>query len=153
MLNRSIYMGRLVSDPELKVKQSGGKETAWCSFRIAVQRDYKKEGGTQADYIPCIAYGGQAKYLAEYGQKVYTSQLAVTSLWILEYRPQSEQQHPERMHSARQEPSGRYGGTYSEKGNPEHPDAGKLSEGEMAVDEDCGYLDEGCYEYDYGIGI
>ncbi len=44
MLNRSIYMGRLVSDPELKVKQSGGKETAWCSFRIAVQRDYKKEG-------------------------------------------------------------------------------------------------------------
>lgn len=175
MLNRSIYMGRLVADPELKVKQSSVKETVWCAFRIAVQRDYKKEGDTQADYIPCIAYGGQARYLAEYGkkgykvlaegrtetgsyerkdgQKIYTSQLAVTALWILEYRPPSGQQNPERTHSARQEPSGRYGETQTEETNVGFQDAGMFPDGELAGDEDYGYPDAGCYGLDYGIGI
>ena len=41
MLNRVILMGRLVSDPELKTTGTGISVT---SFRIAVDRNYVKQG-------------------------------------------------------------------------------------------------------------
>lgn len=145
MLNKSIYMGRLVADPELKRKRGGEKEIVWCPFRIAVQRDYRKGGVAQADYITCIAYGSRARYIAEYGkkaykilvegrtetgsyegeygQKVYVSQLVVTAAWILEYRPASERQEPDRERSPRREPAFGYAGAEErhpmEEGMPE----------------------------------
>ena len=39
MLNRVTLMGRLVADPELR---STASNLSVCSFRIAVDRDYKK---------------------------------------------------------------------------------------------------------------
>lgn len=40
MLNRVTLMGRLVADPELR---STASNLSVCSFRIAVDRDYKRE--------------------------------------------------------------------------------------------------------------
>lgn len=41
MLNRIVLMGRLTRDPELRKTQS---DTPVCSFSLAVDRDYKKDG-------------------------------------------------------------------------------------------------------------
>ena len=46
MLNRAIMMGRLCADPELKHTQT---QVAVCSFRIAVDRDYSKNGDKEGD--------------------------------------------------------------------------------------------------------
>ena len=42
MLNKIILMGRLTRDPELRRTQSG---TAVTSFSLAVDRDFKSQGG------------------------------------------------------------------------------------------------------------
>ena len=41
MLNRIVLMGRLTRDPELRKTQL---DTSVCSFSLAVDRDYKKDG-------------------------------------------------------------------------------------------------------------
>ena len=46
MLNRAIMIGRLCADPELKHTQT---QVAVCSFRIAVDRDYSKNGDKEGD--------------------------------------------------------------------------------------------------------
>ena len=56
-MNKVILMGRLVADPELKTTPSGISVT---SFRIAVDRNYVKQGEErQADFID-IVYISQA---------------------------------------------------------------------------------------------
>ena len=46
MLNHTVMMGRLCADPELKHTQT---QVAVCSFRIAVDRDYSKNGDKEGD--------------------------------------------------------------------------------------------------------
>ena len=41
MLNKIVLMGRLTRDPELRKTQS---DTPVCSFSLAVDRDYKRDG-------------------------------------------------------------------------------------------------------------
>lgn len=54
MLNRTIMIGRLASEPELRYGQTG---TAVCSFRLAVDRPWAKEGDQQtADFFPIVAW-------------------------------------------------------------------------------------------------
>ena len=54
MLNRIDIMGRLTGDPELRRTQSG---TAVASFTIAVERDYKPEGGEkETDFFDVVAW-------------------------------------------------------------------------------------------------
>ena len=49
MLNLVALMGRLVYDPELKTTQNG---TNVCSFRIAVDRSFTRQGEERkADFI------------------------------------------------------------------------------------------------------
>lgn len=175
MLNKSIYMGRLVADPELKTKQSGDKEIVWCLFRIAVQRDYKKDGSAPADYITCIAYGSRARYVVKYGkkaykilaegrtetgsyegkhgQKIYTSRLVVTAVWMLEYQPASGQQEPERKRSPGQEPSAGY--EECEEQYPEKEDI-PMPDGDMELVPEVPYdlydpQEEEDYIHTYGI--
>lgn len=62
MLNRCIFMGRLAADPELRKTGSG---TSCCSFRLAVDRDYKGQDGQRAtDWLNFVAWRGTAEFIA-----------------------------------------------------------------------------------------
>ncbi len=67
MLNKVILMGRLTADPELRQTQSG---IAWCSFMIAVNRQYKNNNGeNQADFIKIQAWRQTAEFVCKYFSK------------------------------------------------------------------------------------
>lgn len=62
-LNKTIIMGRLVRDPELRATQNG---VSVCTFTLAVDRDVKNSDGTRsADFIDCVAWRGTAEFIAE----------------------------------------------------------------------------------------
>ncbi|EOU2126207.1 single-stranded DNA-binding protein [Clostridium perfringens] len=64
-MNKVVLVGRLTKDPELRF--TANKGTAVTRFILAVNRDYKKEDGTQeADFINCIAYSKRAEVIAQY---------------------------------------------------------------------------------------
>lgn len=64
MLNRVVLMGRLVADPELKTTQTGVSVT---SFRIAVDRNYVKQGEERkADFIDIVCWRQQAEFVCRY---------------------------------------------------------------------------------------
>ncbi|MCH5304688.1 MAG: single-stranded DNA-binding protein [Ruminococcus sp.] len=64
MLNRTILMGRLVADPELKTTASGVSVT---SFRIAVDRNYVKSGEERkADFIDIVCWRQTAEFVCRY---------------------------------------------------------------------------------------
>lgn len=55
-------MGRLAADPELRKTGSG---TSCCSFRLAVDRDYKGQDGQRAtDWLNFVAWRGTAEFIA-----------------------------------------------------------------------------------------
>lgn len=67
MLNVVALMGRLVYDPELKTTQSG---TSVCSFRIAVDRSFARQGEERkADFIDVTAWRQTAEFVSKYFQK------------------------------------------------------------------------------------
>lgn len=67
MLNVVAIMGRLVADPELRTTQQG---TNVCTFRIACERSFAKQGGQrQADFIEIVAWRQQADFVCKYFQK------------------------------------------------------------------------------------
>lgn len=71
-MNRAILIGRLTKEPELRNTPNG---TSVCTFTIAVDRRFKQEGQQQADFIPIVAWRGQADNCAKYLHK--GSQVAV----------------------------------------------------------------------------
>lgn len=66
MLNRTILIGRLTKDVDLK-KTSSGLSVA--TFTLAVNRMKDKEGNQQADFINCQCWRGTADFLAQYSRK------------------------------------------------------------------------------------
>lgn len=68
MLNRTIIMGRLTRDPELRHTQSG---TAVASFRLAVDRDFKDKatGEKATDWIDVVAWRSTAEFVSRYFSK------------------------------------------------------------------------------------
>ncbi len=66
MLNHAVMMGRLVAAPELKHTQSG---IPVCSIRIAVDRDYKKNGETETDFFDVVAWRATAEFICSYFSK------------------------------------------------------------------------------------
>ncbi len=95
-MNKSILVGRLTKDPELKTTATG---VSVCSFSIAVNRRFRNaEGNYDADFINCVAWRQQADFLCKFfskgsmvgvvgsiqtrnydkdGQKVYITEVAV----------------------------------------------------------------------------
>lgn len=53
-MNKSIIIGRLSKEPELRFTTSG---TAVAGITVAVNRRFKKEGQQQADFIPVVVWG------------------------------------------------------------------------------------------------
>ncbi|MGE7114691.1 single-stranded DNA-binding protein [Lysinibacillus sp. NPDC047702] len=106
MINRTVLVGRLTKDPELRYTPNG---IASCRFTVAVNRTFSNEQGERdADFISCVAWRKQAENLANYqrkgaliglegriqtgsyegqnGQRVYTTDVVADSIQFLEPR-------------------------------------------------------------------
>lgn len=66
MLNKIIVQGRLVKDVEIRHTQSG-KEVA--SVTLACERDFKKNGEKETDWIDVVAWGNTSSFLGKYFSK------------------------------------------------------------------------------------
>lgn len=65
-MNKTIFMGRITKDPELRFV--GSNNMACCNFTMAVDRSYRKEGEEkQSDFIPIVVFGKLAEnFVAKY---------------------------------------------------------------------------------------
>lgn len=61
-MNKTVLIGRITKDLELK--QAGN--TTVCKFSLAVNRQSKKEGQPEADFISIVVFGKTAENLAKY---------------------------------------------------------------------------------------
>jgi single-strand DNA-binding protein len=64
--NKVILIGNLTSDVELKQSTSGASV---CSFSIAVNRKYNKDGKNEVDFITIVAWRQQAEFVSRYFKK------------------------------------------------------------------------------------
>lgn len=67
MLNQTVLVGRLVSQPEKKETENG---KSYVSITLAVPRSFKNEYGVyDTDFIPAILWGNVAENTAEWCNK------------------------------------------------------------------------------------
>lgn len=103
MINRSVLVGRLTKDVDLRYTPSGA---AVAKFTLAVNRIYKKDGQPDADFINCTVWQKQAENAANFlkkgslagvegrittgsyegqdGKRVYTTEVTCDSVQFLE---------------------------------------------------------------------
>ena len=62
-MNKVILMGRLTKEPEMRQTPQG---VAVCSFSLAVNRRFAKEGQQNADFLNCVAWRNTAEFIAKY---------------------------------------------------------------------------------------
>ena len=147
MINRTVLVGRLTKDPELKYTPSG---IPMARFTLAVNRPFSnQQGEKEADFINCIAWRKQAENLSNYmkkgnmvgiegriqtgsfegqdGKRVYTTDVIADSIQFLERNQQSQSNHQQ---SSQQQ----YGGQQNYTRMDEDPFAN--SKGPTEVSED-----------------
>jgi single-strand DNA-binding protein len=67
MMNRTILVGRLTKDPELRYTPSG---VAVATFTLAVNRPFKNQAGeNEADFINCVVWKRAAENVANFLKK------------------------------------------------------------------------------------
>lgn len=67
MINRTVLVGRLTRDPELKYTNSG---RAVASFNIAVNRQFtNSQGEREADFINCVIWNKTAENFCNFIRK------------------------------------------------------------------------------------
>jgi single-strand DNA-binding protein len=72
-MNKTIIIGRLTRDPEMRTTTSGTNST---TFTVAVSRNYTGANGErETDFLNCVAWRKQAENIAKYCTK--GSQVAV----------------------------------------------------------------------------
>lgn len=108
-MNKVVLLGRITRDPELR--QAG--ETSVVNFSVAVDRRFKKDGGQEADFPSCVAFGKTAEFIEKYffkgmkiaiegrlqtgsytnkdGKKVYTTDVVVEAVEFAESKRTQEQ--------------------------------------------------------------
>ena len=111
-MNKIILIGRLTRDVEMRYA-TNNSNTAIARYTLAVNRPYKQNGGQEADFLPCIAFGKTAEFAEKYlakgmrvaiegriqtgsytnrdGQKVYTTDVVVERQEFLEKRADNSQ--------------------------------------------------------------
>ena len=110
MINRTVLVGRLTRDPELRVSQNNVSVT---TFNLAVNRPFtSKDGEQQADFINCVTFRKQAENVNQYvrkgslvgidgriqtrnyenkeGQRVYVTEVVCDSVQFLEPKSQNQ---------------------------------------------------------------
>lgn len=65
-MNLVVLLGRLVRDPE--IKDLGG-EARMARYTLAVNREYRGNGGDNVDFISCICFGKPAMNAEKYLKK------------------------------------------------------------------------------------
>ena len=65
-MNRVILKGRIAKEPEVKTTRSG---QTYARLTIAVDRYAKAGEERKADFVPCVAWGNTAQFLAKYFTK------------------------------------------------------------------------------------
>lgn len=65
-LNKVILMGNLTADPEVKMTAQG---TSVCSFSLAVNRKFAKQGEQSVDYINISCWRASAEFVGKYAKK------------------------------------------------------------------------------------
>lgn len=65
-MNRWLGIGRLCGEPEVSYAQSG---LAVARYRLAVNRDRKKDGQQEADFLNIVAFGKGAEFAQKYLHK------------------------------------------------------------------------------------
>ena len=103
----------MTKDPEIRYSQ-GASSTCIARYTLAVDRKFKQEGQTTADFINCIAFGKLGEFAEKYlrqgikiavtgriqtgnytnkdGQKVYTTDVVVEEQEFCESKSQSNSQ-------------------------------------------------------------
>lgn len=109
MINRVILVGRVTKDPVLRKTPNG---TSVVSFTLAVNRNIKKEGQPEADFINCVAWNKTADFMAQYvrkgallgvegriqtrnyddknGKRVYVTEVVANSVQLLESKKDAQ---------------------------------------------------------------
>ncbi|AGE37775.1 MULTISPECIES: single-stranded DNA-binding protein [Lactiplantibacillus] len=110
MINRTILVGRLTRDPELRYTNGGA---AVATFTIAVNRQFTNQNGErEADFISCVIWRKAAENFANFthkgslvgidgriqtrnyenqqGVRVYVTEVVVENFSLLESRAESE---------------------------------------------------------------
>jgi single-strand DNA-binding protein len=64
--NKVILIGNLTADPELKMTTNG---VSVCSFTLAVNRRFVKQGEQSADYINISTWRASAEFVGKYAKK------------------------------------------------------------------------------------
>ena len=67
-MNKTILMGRLTKNPEVKCLQDENS-TAMARYTLAVDRRYRKDGKAETDFISCVTFGKNAEFAEKYLQK------------------------------------------------------------------------------------
>ena len=141
MLNHIVLMGRLTRDPELRRTGSG---VAVTSFALAVDRDYKPEGGEkETDFIDVVAWRQIGEFVSKHFRK---GRMAVVSgrLQVRKWQNKDGENRystevvAENVYfgdSKREESSGGNYGGYSAPALPEYPST-PSSDFEMLDDDD-----------------
>lgn len=97
-MNKVILIGRLTTDPEVRYTE-GENPMAIARYTLAVDRRFKREGDTTADFIRCTVFSKGAEFAEKYlhkgtkiavtgriqtgsyenaeGQKIYTTDVVV----------------------------------------------------------------------------
>lgn len=111
-MNQVSLSGRLTSDPEIRYS-AGENPTAIARFNLAVDRRFKRDGESTADFINCTAFGKTAEVIEKHvkkgtkiiaigewrtgsytnkdGNKVYTNDCNVSSIEFCESKNASQQ--------------------------------------------------------------
>lgn len=124
-MNRTILVGRLTRDPDLRYTPSG---VAVANFTIAINRPFKsKEGEQEADFINGVVWRKPAENLANYmkkgsqigvdgrlqsrtyeqdGRTVYVTEVVADSIQFLESKSNSNQTENNKQQNQQQSNKG-----------------------------------------------
>lgn len=129
-MNKVILIGRICTDIDARTTPNG---TAVSTYRLGVERKFKKEGQPDADFLTCVAFGKTGEFAANYlrkglkiavegqiqtrsyenkdGKKVYITEILVDQHEFCEKKNDSEGNNTTTRENA---PQGNYGasGTY-----------------------------------------
>ena len=65
-MNLVVLMGRLVAEPDVRTTQNGN---AVATYRLAVDKRFKRDGQPTADFIQCVTYKNGAEFAEKYLHK------------------------------------------------------------------------------------
>lgn len=139
MINRSVLVGRLTRDPELRYTNGGA---AVATFTIAVNRQFTNQNGErEADFISCVIWRKAAENLTNFthkgsligidghiqtrnyenqqGNRIYVTEVVVDNFSLLESRAESEhhQSANSNGHSSNNSNNRKYDNNQNQYGN------------------------------------